>query len=100
MSNRFCRGRRRGVGGDMGGRSSRGKRAIPAPGLSRQGDARCGGAALGGEPEGYDALGGTAELARGEITPGEAARIAEVYETFLRTAGTVREQGDENEDTG
>jgi hypothetical protein len=29
----------------------------------------------------------TAALARGEITPGEAARIAGVYETFVRTGG-------------
>jgi hypothetical protein len=34
----------------------------------------------------------TAALARGEITPGEAARIAGVYESFVRTAGTVREK--------
>jgi Family of unknown function (DUF5681) len=35
----------------------------------------------------------TAALARGAITPGEAARIAGVYETFVRTARTVREKG-------
>ena len=34
-----------------------------------------------------------AAVARGEITPGEAARIAGVYETFVRTAGTVKEKG-------
>ena len=31
-------------------------------------------------------------LACGEITPGEAATIAGVYETFVRTAGTAREK--------
>jgi hypothetical protein len=30
-------------------------------------------------------------LAGGEITPGEAGRIAGVYKTFVRTAGTARE---------
>jgi hypothetical protein len=30
---------------------------------------------------------------RGKITPGEAGRIARVYESFVRTAGTVREKG-------
>jgi hypothetical protein len=34
----------------------------------------------------------TGALAMGEITPGEAARIAGVYETFVRTAGAVREK--------
>jgi hypothetical protein len=34
----------------------------------------------------------TTELACGEITPGDAARIAEVYETFVRTAGIAREK--------
>jgi Family of unknown function (DUF5681) len=35
----------------------------------------------------------TGALAMGEITPGEAARIAGVYETFVRIAGAVREKG-------
>ena len=34
----------------------------------------------------------TTALACGEITPGEAATIAGVYETFVRTAGTAREK--------
>jgi hypothetical protein len=34
----------------------------------------------------------TTALACGEITPGEAARIAGVYETFVRTAGTAKEE--------
>jgi hypothetical protein len=34
----------------------------------------------------------TAALACGQITPGEAARIAGVYETFVRTARSVREK--------
>ncbi len=34
----------------------------------------------------------TTALACGEITPGEAATIAGVYETFVRTAGTGREK--------
>ena len=34
----------------------------------------------------------TAALACGEITPGEAATIAGVYETFVRTAGTAKEK--------
>ncbi len=34
----------------------------------------------------------TTALACGEITPGEAATIAGVYETFARTAGTAREK--------
>jgi hypothetical protein len=39
----------------------------------------------------------TTALACGEITPGEAATIAGVYETFVRTAGDVE---DEDEDIG
>ena len=58
----------------------------------------------------------TTALACGEITPGEAATIAVVYETLVRTAGVAREKGargnllriltagddveDENEDIG
>jgi hypothetical protein len=34
----------------------------------------------------------TTALACGEITPGEAATIAGVYETFVRTAGTAKEK--------
>src|SRR5262249_30912826 len=34
----------------------------------------------------------TTALACGEITPGEAAAIAGVYEIFVRTAGTAREK--------
>jgi hypothetical protein len=34
----------------------------------------------------------TTALACSEITPGEAATIAGVYETFVRTAGTAREK--------
>ena len=34
----------------------------------------------------------TTALACGEITPGEAATIAGVYETIVRTAGTGREK--------
>jgi hypothetical protein len=34
----------------------------------------------------------TTALACGEITPGKAATIAGVYETFVRTAGTAREK--------
>jgi hypothetical protein len=34
----------------------------------------------------------TTALAYGEITPGEAATIVGVYETFARTAGTAREK--------
>jgi hypothetical protein len=34
----------------------------------------------------------TTTLACGEITPGEAATIAGVYETLVRTAGTAREK--------
>ena len=34
----------------------------------------------------------TTALACGEITPGEAATIAAVYETFVRTAGTAKEK--------
>jgi hypothetical protein len=34
----------------------------------------------------------TTALACGEITPGEAATIASVYETFVRTAGTAKEK--------
>ena len=34
----------------------------------------------------------TTALACGEVTPGEAATIAGVYETFVRTAGTAREK--------
>ncbi len=34
----------------------------------------------------------TTALACGEITPGEAATIAGVYETFVRTAGPAREK--------
>ena len=34
----------------------------------------------------------TTALACGEITPGEAATIAAVYETFVRTAGIAREK--------
>ena len=34
----------------------------------------------------------TTALACGEITPGEAATIAGVYEIFVRTAGTAREK--------
>jgi hypothetical protein len=34
----------------------------------------------------------TTALACGEITPGEAATIAGVYETFVRTAGVAREK--------
>jgi hypothetical protein len=34
----------------------------------------------------------TTALAGGEITPGEAATIAGVYETFVRTAGTAKEK--------
>jgi hypothetical protein len=34
----------------------------------------------------------TTALACGEVTPGEAATIAEVYETFMRTAGIARER--------
>jgi hypothetical protein len=33
----------------------------------------------------------TTALARGVITPGEAAAVAGVYETFVRTAGIARE---------
>ena len=33
----------------------------------------------------------TTALACGEITPGEAATIAGVYETFVRTAGIAKE---------
>jgi hypothetical protein len=33
----------------------------------------------------------TTALARGEITPGAATTIAGVYETFVRTAGTAKE---------
>ena len=35
----------------------------------------------------------TTALACGEITPGEAATIAVVYETLVRTAGVAREKG-------
>ena len=34
----------------------------------------------------------TTALACGEITPGEAATIAGVYETFVRTAGIAKEK--------
>jgi hypothetical protein len=34
----------------------------------------------------------TTALACGEIAPGEAATIAGVYETFVRTAGTAKEK--------
>ena len=34
----------------------------------------------------------TAALASGEITPGEAATIAGVYETCVRTAGIAKEK--------
>jgi hypothetical protein len=34
----------------------------------------------------------TTALACGEITPGEAATIAGVYESFVRTAGTAKEK--------
>src|SRR6516164_817342 len=34
----------------------------------------------------------TTALACGEITPGEAATIAGVYETFVRTAGTAKDK--------
>jgi hypothetical protein len=34
----------------------------------------------------------TTALACGQITPGEAAAIAGVYETLVRTAGTAREK--------
>src|SRR5262249_29119287 len=34
----------------------------------------------------------TAALACGWVTPGEMATIGEVYETFVRTAGTAREE--------
>src|SRR6516165_7866936 len=34
----------------------------------------------------------TTALACGEITPGETATIAAVYETFVRTAGTAKEK--------
>ena len=34
----------------------------------------------------------TTALARGEITPGEAATIAGVFETFVRTAGIATEK--------
>ena len=34
----------------------------------------------------------TTALACAEITPGEAATIAGVYETFVRTAGIAREK--------
>jgi hypothetical protein len=34
----------------------------------------------------------TRALACGEITPGEAATIAAVYETFVRTGGTAKEK--------
>jgi hypothetical protein len=34
----------------------------------------------------------TTALVCGETTPGEAATIAEVCETFVRTAGTAREK--------
>ena len=35
----------------------------------------------------------TTAHACGEITPGEAATIAVVYETLVRTAGVAREKG-------
>ena len=35
----------------------------------------------------------TTALACGEITPGEAATIAVVYESLVRTAGVAREKG-------
>jgi hypothetical protein len=34
----------------------------------------------------------TTALACGEVTPGEAATIAGVYDTFVRTAGTAKEK--------